>query len=135
MCSGMPDCRSLSNPNALSIVLIVPEVFAGALWTEGPLQVTLYYSSVVALASVLPVISVGGAVGLLTLPISEAHRGILAFFVMVSSLHPLVALAFDLLNFASSLLTIWPFLIFGMVWTVLIWMAVEALRAPRTCQA
>lgn len=69
---------------------------------------------------------------MLTLPISEDHRGILAFFVMVSSLYPIMALAFNLLGFASSLFTIWPFLIFGIVWVVLIWMVVKVLGAPRT---
>ena len=117
------------------LFFIDPRVFAGPPWTEGPFQVILFYSLVVALTSAFPVISVGGAVGLLTLPMSEDHRGILAFFVMVSSLYPIVALAFNLLNFASSLSTIWPFLIFGMVWAVLIWMVVKALSAPRTCHA
>lgn len=117
------------------LFIIYPGVFAGAPLKEGPSQVFLFYSSVVALASILPVLSVGGAIGLLTLPMNEDQGGILAFFVMVSSLYPIVALAFNLLSFASSLLTVWPFLIFGMVWAVLIWMAVKALHAPRTCQA
>jgi hypothetical protein len=110
-----------------------PGVFAGPPWTGTPLQVVLFYSSVVALISVLPVISVGGAIGLLTLPIREDHMGILAFFVMLSSLYPISALAFNLLNFGLPLLSVWPLMILAMVWVVLFWMAVKVLRAPRTC--
>lgn len=69
---------------------------------------------------------------MLTLPMSEDHRGILAFFVMVSSLYPIIALAFNLLGLGSSLFTIWPLLVFGVVWVVLIWMVGKVLGAPRT---
>ena len=86
----------------------------------------------IALVAVLPVISMGGAVSLLILPMSDEHRGILAFFVMLSSLFPILALALNVLNFTSSLLAVWPFLIFAMIWVVLISMVAKALRAPRT---
>lgn len=117
------------------LLFIAPGVFSGPPWTESLLQVILFYSLVVALTSALPVISVGGAIGLLTLPMSEYHRGILAFFVMLSSLYPIAALAFNLLNFGSSLLSVWPLLIFGVTWVVLFWMAVKVLRGTRTCHA
>ncbi len=112
-----------------------PGVFAGPPWSEGPLQVVLFYSLVMALVAALPVVSVGGAIALLTLPMSEEHMGILAFFVMLSSLYPILALAFNLLNFGSSLLSAWPLMIFAMVWVVLFWIVVQALRVPRTCHA
>lgn len=133
ICSVMGLIGGAYQTQMLSPLLFIdPGVFSGPPWTEGPLQVILFYSSLVALTSVLPVISVGGAVGLLTLPMSEDHRGILAFFGMLSSLYPILALAFNLLNFISSLLSVWPILIFGMVWVVLIWMVVKVLGAPRT---
>lgn len=110
------------------LLFITPGVFSGPPWTEGALQVILFYSLVVALTSALPVISVGGSIGLLTLPMSDYRRGILAFFVMLSSLYPIAALSFNLLNFGSSLLSAWPLLIFGLVWVVLFWMAVKVLH-------
>jgi hypothetical protein len=117
------------------LLFLDPGAFAGPPWTEGPLQVILFYSLIVALTSALPVISVGGAIGLLSLPMREDHRGILAFFIMLSSLYPISALAFNLLNFSSSLLSVWPLMILATVWVVLFWMAVKVLRAPRTCHA
>ncbi len=95
------------------------------------MRVILFVPLGIVLVAALPVISIGGAVSLLILPIGEDHRGILAFFVMLSSLHPIAALAFNLLNFTSSLLTVWPFLIFAMVWIVLIYMVVKAVRVLR----
>ena len=95
------------------------------------MQSVLFDSFVVALVVALPVVSVGGAIGLLTLPMSEDHRGILAFFVMLSSVYPMLALAFTLLNFTSSVLLIWPFLIFTIVWVVLVYLVVKALRVAR----
>ena len=50
---------------------------------------------------------------------------------MLSSLYPMLAFAFDLLNFISSLLAVWPFLIFAMVWVVLVYLVVKALRVLR----
>ena|SRR5690242_20378082 len=113
------------------LLFLNPGIFSGPPWVEGPLQVVLFSTLVVALVAALPVVSVGGAIGLLTLPMSEDHRGILAFFVMLSSVYPMLALAINLLNFTSSLLTIWPFLIFAMVWSVLVYLVVKALRVPR----
>jgi hypothetical protein len=117
---------------AYQIQLLSPLLFAGPSSAEGPLQVILFVPLGIALVAALPVISMGGAVSLLVLPISEDHRGILAFFIMLSSLYPIAALAFNLLNFTSLLLTVWPFLIFATVWVVLIFMVVKTLRAPRT---
>jgi hypothetical protein len=92
------------------------------------LQLFLLVPFGIVLVAALSVISIGGAVGLLVLTISEDHRGILAFFVMLSSLFPILVLVSNLLNFTSSLLTVWPFLIFAMVWPVLIYLLVKALR-------
>ena len=86
----------------------------------------------IALAAALPVISMGGAASLLILSMSDEHRRILAFFVMLSSLFPILAFALNLSNFTSSLLALWPFLIFAMVWAVLISIVAKALLAPRT---
>lgn len=96
------------------------------------MQLILLVPFGIVLAVALPVISMGGAVSLLILPMSDEHRGILAFFVMLSSLFPILALALNLLNFTSSLLAVWPFLIFAMVWVVLIFIVAKALRASRT---
>jgi len=65
---------------------------------------------------------------LLILPMRDEQRGILAFFVMLSSLFPILALALNLSSFSSSLLAVWPFLTFAMVWAVLISMVGKALR-------
>src|SRR5260370_21562965 len=132
VCSLMGLVRGAYQTQLLSPLLFTdPGVFAGPPWSEGPLQIVLFYSLVMALAAALPITSVGGSLSLLTLPMSEDHRGILAFFLMLSSLYPIAALAFNLLDFTSSLLTIWPFLIFGLVWVVLIYMVVKALRVPQ----
>jgi hypothetical protein len=113
------------------LLFLNPGILSGPPWVEGPSQVVLFYSLVVALVAALPVVSMGGAIGVLTLPMSEDHMGILAFFVMLSSVYPMLALAFTLLNFTSSLLTVWPFLIFAMVWGVLVYLVVKALRVSR----
>jgi hypothetical protein len=62
---------------------------------------------------------------------SEEHRGILAFFVMISSIFPIVFLGFDMLNFIGSVSPLWPFMIFATVWIVLLWMGVRILRGRR----
>jgi hypothetical protein len=112
------------------LLFLNPGILSGPPWVEEPLQVVLFCSLVVALVAALPIVSMGGAIGLLTLPMSEDHRGILAFFVMLSSVYPTLALAFNLLNFTASLLVVWPFLIFAMVWVVLVYLVVKALRVP-----
>jgi hypothetical protein len=117
---------------AYQIQLLWPSLFADPSSAEEPLQLILLVPLGITLAAALPVISMEGAVSLLILPMSDEHRGILAFFVMLSSLFPILALALNLLNFTSSLLAAWPFLIFAMVWVVLISMVAKALRAPRT---
>jgi hypothetical protein len=117
---------------AYQIQSLWPLLFAGPSSAEGPLQLILLVPFGIVLAVALPAISMGGAVSLLLLPMSDEHRGILAFFVMLSSLFPILALALNLLNFTSSLLAVWPFLIFAMVWVVLIFIVAKALRAPRT---
>jgi hypothetical protein len=110
------------------VQLLSPFLFAGPSSAEGPLQLFLLVPFGIVLVAALSVISIGGAVGLLILTISEDNKGILAFFVMLSSLFPILVLVSNLLNFTSSLLTVWPFLIFAMVWTVLIYLSVKALR-------
>jgi hypothetical protein len=55
-------------------------LLSGPPWGEGFLQVLFFYLVAIALSAALPTISIGGAIGLLTLPMSEEHRGILAFF-------------------------------------------------------
>jgi hypothetical protein len=114
------------------LLFLNPGIFSGPPWVEGPLQLILLVPFGIVLAVALPVISMGGAVSLLILPMSDEHRGIMAFFVMLSSLFPILALALNLLNFTSSLLAVWPFLIFAMVWVVLIFIVAKTLRAPRT---
>jgi hypothetical protein len=113
---------------AYQIQLLWPLLFAGPSSAEGPLQLILLVPLGIGLVAALPIISMGGAVSLLILPMSDEHRGILAFFVMLSSLFPIMALALNLLKFTSSLLAVWPFLIFAMVWVVLISMVAKALR-------
>jgi len=87
------------------------------------------------LSPALPAISVGGAIGLLALPMSEERRGILAFFVMLSSLFPILVLAYTALNFIPLLLPPWQLLIVAIIWIVLLWMAVKVLGAPPTVHA
>jgi hypothetical protein len=117
---------------AYQIQLLSPLLFADPSSAEGPSQLILLIPFGIALAAALPAISMGGAVSLLILPMSDEQRGILAFFVMLSSLFPILAMALNLSNLSSSLLAVWPFLIFAMVWVVLISMVAKALRAPRT---
>ncbi len=62
---------------------------------------------------------------MLTLPMNEDHRGILAFFVMISSIFPIIFFAFDVLNF---ILPLWPLLLVALVWSVLLWMGMRVLR-------
>jgi len=81
------------------LLFIDSRVFAGPPWGEGLLQIIILYSVAIVLWAILPAISVGGAIGLLTLPMSEYHRGILAFFVMISSIFPIIFFAFDILSF------------------------------------
>ena len=83
------------------------------------------FSALMTLLVGLPVVPVGGAIGLLTLPMSNEHRGILAFFVMISSIFPIIFLGFDVLNF---ILPVWPLMIFVTVWIVLLWMGMRILR-------
>jgi hypothetical protein len=87
------------------------------------------------LSATLLAISTGGAVGLLTLPIGEEHRGILAFFVMLGSLFPIAFLSFRVLNSIPSFLPPWQLLIAGIIWVVFLWMTVKILHAPRTVHA
>ena len=110
------------------LLLLVPGLFAGPPWGEGLLAGVFYYSLAVVLLAILPIISVGGAIGLLTLPMREDHRGILAFFVMLSSIFPIVFLGFKLLGFFFPL---WPLLAIAAVWVVLVSMALRILRARR----
>jgi hypothetical protein len=132
VCSVMGLIGGTYQTQLLSPLLFLnPGIFSGPTWVEGPPQVVLFYSLVGALVAALPVVSVGGSIGLLTLPMSEDHRGILAFLVLLSSVYPMLALAFNLLNFTSSLLTLWPFLIFAVIWVVLVYLIVKALRVLR----
>lgn len=114
-----------------SLLLLVPGVFARPQWGEGLLQGIFYYSLAAFLLAIPPAISVGGAIGLLTLPLREDHRGILAFFVMLSSIFPIVFLGFKLLDFFFPLLPLWPLLAIAAVWVVLLWMALRILLKTR----
>ncbi len=108
------------------LLFIDSRVFAGPPWGEGLLQIIVLYSVAIVLSTIVPAVSVGGAIGLLTLPMSEDHRGILAFFVMISSIFPVIFFAFDVLNF---ILPFWPLLLVALVWFVLLWMGMRVLRA------
>jgi hypothetical protein len=116
-------------------LLINPGIFAGSPWEGGPLQIILFYSLRMVLSATFLAISTGGAVGLLTLPMSEEHRGILAFFVMLGSLFPIAFLSFRVLNSIPSFLPPWQLLIVGIIWGVLLWMVVKVLHAPRKVHA
>ena len=104
--------------------LVVWSLFAGPLWGEGFLRIIYLALVTFALAGV-PALSVAGAISLLTLPLTEDHRGILAFFVMISSTIPIFFLAFDILNLVVS---VWPLMVFAVPWLVLLWMGVRILR-------
>ena len=69
-----------------------------------------YYVLVMLAVFGLPSTSVTGALALLTLPMSEDHRGILAFLVMIRSLIPILFLGFDVLNL---IVAVWQFLVFA----------------------
>jgi len=115
--------------------LIYSGLFTRPPWGDGFSQ-TVFSALIILVLMILvlvglPVASVGGAIGLLTLPMSDEHRGILAFFVMITSIFPIVFLGFDMLNFIGSVLPLWPFMIFATVWIVLLWMGVRILRGRR----
>jgi hypothetical protein len=126
VCSIMGMIGGIYQARLLPPLLFIDSgVFAGPPWGEGLLQIIIFYSLATALSTILPAISVGGAIGLLTLPMSEDHRGILAFFVMISSIYPIIFFSFDVLNF---ILPLWPLLLVALVWFVLLWMGVRVLR-------
>lgn len=105
-------------------------LFIGPQWGQDAFQV-VFYSLVALMFAALPAFLVAGAMSLLFLPMSEEHRGILAFSVMIGSLIPIVILALNALYDSRSLvplLPLWPFLIVAIVWIVLLWMGVKVLR-------
>src|SRR5260370_39265412 len=104
------------------LLLIVSRNVLRTPWGVGLPQVIFFYSLAIVLSAILPAISVGGAIGLLTLPLSEGNRGILAFFVMVSSVLPIVFFGFKVLNLISPLFPFCPFLVVAMFVVVLLWM-------------
>src|SRR2546427_10929417 len=99
--------------------LIYSGRFTGPPWGDGFSQ-TVFSALMILVLVGLPVVSVGGAIGLLTLPMSDENRGILAFFVMISSIFPIVFFGFDMLNFIGSVWPLWPFMIFATVWIILL---------------
>lgn len=73
----------------------------------------------------VPTISVGGAIALLTLPMKDNERGILAFFVTVSSFVPLFFLGFEILYWV---LRFWQFATIALLWSMLLLMAARVIR-------
>jgi hypothetical protein len=98
--------------------------FIGQAWGEELSQTFPAFMVICALFG-FPVIAVGGAFSLLALPMSEDRRGILSFFVLITSFTPSLFLAFDVLNF---ILPLWPLLIIATGWAVLLWMGLRIFR-------
>jgi hypothetical protein len=111
--------------------LTVWGLFAGPPWGEGSSRI-IYFALVTFTLVGVPAVSAAGAISLLTLRMTEDHRGILAFFVMISAILPLIFLAFDMLNFILPLL---PLLGIAIVWAVLLWMGVRALRGKSSLES
>ncbi len=69
-------------------------------------------------------IPLGGAIILLTLPLSNEHRGIIALFVTVFSFIAILVVATYELEY---LLPLWPFALAAMIWIPLGWMGIKAV--------
>ncbi len=74
----------------------------------------------------LTMVPLGGAIGLLTLPLSDEQRGIIALFVMIFSFIGIAVLATYALEY---LLPLWPFALAAMIWILLGWMGIKAVRS------
>ncbi len=73
----------------------------------------------------LTMVPLVGAIGLLTLPLSDEQRGTIALFVMVFSFIGIVVLATYALEY---LVPLWPFAVAALIWVPLGCMAIKATR-------
>ncbi len=73
-------------------------------------------------------VPLGGAILLLTVPLSDEHRGIIALFVTVFSFIGILVLATYGLEY---LLPLWPFALAAMIWIPMGWMGIKAVRNNR----
>ncbi len=91
---------------------------------NGPPQVVgfIIFSGILVGLTTVPL---GGAIGLLTLPLSDEQRGIIALFVMIFSFIGIVILATYALEY---LLPLWPFALAAVIWIPMGWIAIKAAR-------
>ncbi len=80
----------------------------------------------------IPTISLGGAIVLLTLPMKDNQKGILAFFVTVSSFVPVVFLGFEVLYWV---LRVWQLATIALIWSILLLMVARILNRRRGSSA
>lgn len=106
-------------------LVIVSSFFSGV---QPPNSGSFNIVSVAALAFFIavPVISIGGAVALLTLQMNDDERGILSLFVTVFSFIPMVYLGLEIFAW---ILQEWPFVIITVFWSVLLFMLARTLRS------
>ena len=113
-------------PSTSTWLVIVSSFFSGLQTppTSGPSAIV----SVAALAVFIavPAISIGGAVSLLTLRMSDDQRGILSLFVTVCSFFPMVYLGFEIFAW---ILQEWQFAIITIFWSILLLMTTKILRS------
>ena len=100
-------------------------VYSWFLNTPSPIGRLLFEAWTTAIIVAFMMVPLGGAIGLLTLPLSDQYRGIIALFVMIFSFIGIVVLATYALEY---LLSLWPFALAAMIWIPLGWMAIKAAR-------